>query len=193
MVDKSGTERRSARRESTRSFEPGNMPPLFGDTAATLIVEDDATVANLIATLLSEEGYRCTLAVSGEEARARLSESPFALALVDVMMPGESGLELVADIATEFPDLAVVMVTGVDDPHLAELALQSGAYGYVVKPFRVNELLITVANASRRRCIEIERDTYERRLERRVVDQEADLDDALRRLKETTRQTPRRG
>jgi signal transduction histidine kinase len=159
------------------------MPPLFGDTAATLIVDDDGAVVDVLSRLLTREGYRCTAAGSAEEARARLSESEFAMALVDVMMPGESGLELAADMLADHPDVAVVMVTGVDDPGVAELALQSGAYGYLVKPVRPNELVITAANAGQRRCLQIERRVFERRLLQQVDEQATDLDDALMRLK----------
>jgi DNA-binding NtrC family response regulator len=144
------------------------MPPLYGDTASLLIVDDDPSVAHLLETVLQREGYRCTLAGDASEARARLAEREFAVALCDVMLPGESGLELAADMLREYPDLAVVMVTGVDDPHIADLALESGAYGYLVKPFQLNQVLITVATASRLRCLEIERRRYEQRLEQRV-------------------------
>jgi putative two-component system response regulator len=174
-------------RPMTPRFQPGEMPSLFGDTAAALIVDDDQQAARALSWLLADEGYRCTLAANATEARARLSEGPFALALVDVMMPGESGLELAARMLADFPDLAVVMVTAVDDPTIAELALETGAYGYIVKPFSANDVLITVANAGRRRCLEIERDAYEHRLELLIGEQEADLDDALRQLKDERR------
>jgi DNA-binding NtrC family response regulator len=184
---------RAARRPQRNDvvFEPGNMPPLFGDTAAALIVDDDDQMGRVLSRLLGREGYRCTFASNAADARALLSTAEFAIALVDVLMPGESGLELVADMLTCHRDLAAVMVTGVDDPHLAALALESGVYGYVVKPFQPNQLLITVANAGRRRCLEISRRVYEERLERLVDEQAADLDEALTRLKEARR--PRRG
>ena len=165
-------------------FRPGGMPPLFGDTTSTLIVDDDPKVAELVSSILEADGYHCTVAHNAADARAVVDKQDFALALVDVMMPGESGLEVAADLLRDRPDVAVVMVTGVDDPKIAELALDIGAYGYVVKPFAANQLLITVANAGRRRCLEIERRAYQQRLERRVDEQAADLDDALLQLKE---------
>jgi DNA-binding NtrC family response regulator len=171
-------------RKGRRLFRPGSMPPLFGDTAATLVVDDDEQVAEALRRLLNRHGYDCTVAADAAEARAWLLEKDFALALVDVMMPGESGLELAVDMLAEHPDLAVVMVTGVDDPSIAELALSCGVYGYVVKPFQPNQVLVTVASASQRRCAEIERNLYEKRLELRVEEQAADLDDALVRLKQ---------
>src|SRR5438477_10092031 len=72
-------------------FRPGQMPPLFGDTAAVLIVDDDERVATLLTLALEPEGYNCVVARDGAEARAQLAEKECAVALVDVMMPGESG------------------------------------------------------------------------------------------------------
>ena len=76
------------------------------------------------------------------------------------------------------------MVTGVDDPEIAEIALRSGAYGYLVKPVTHNEVVIAASNAGRRRCLEIESSVYRRRLEARLDEQSADLEEALVQLKE---------
>jgi DNA-binding NtrC family response regulator len=140
-------------------------------------------VSALLEMMLRPEGYDCTLASNAEEALARLSERDFAIALVDVLMPGHTGLELVDRALELYPFLAVVMVTGVDDPEIAELALQSGAYGYLIKPFRHSEVLVAASNAGRRRCLEIESSVYRRRLETHLDEQAADLDDALMQLK----------
>jgi len=187
MPENASDQSRAARRER-RPFRPGEMPPLFGDTAATLIVDDDVQLADVLRRLLAREGYNCTLAKDAADARARLAEHQYALALVDVMMPDETGLELVADMLAHHRNLAVVVVTAVDDLSIAKLAIQSGVHGYVIKPFRPSQVLITVANASERRCIEIERDVYERRLEVHVREQAADLDDALLKLKDAKRE-----
>lgn len=154
-------------------FRPGEMPPLFGDTAATLIVDDDPAVANLLKEILEPEGYRCTVVGNGAEARAELSQRPFSNALVDVMMPGESGLELVAELLAKHSDMAVVMVTGVDEPAIAQMAIDSGAYGYLIKPFRNGDVINTVAAAGHRRCIEIEHRARTARLERLLADKKA--------------------
>jgi DNA-binding NtrC family response regulator len=166
------------------------MPPLFGDTTSVLIVDDDPQVAELLQRMLQPEGYECTLAGNTAEAMARLSERDFAVALVDVLMPGGTGLELVDRALELYPFLAVVMVTGVDDPKIAELALQSGAYGYLMKPFTHNEVLVATSNAGRRRCLEIESSVYRRRLETHLEEQAADLDDALMQLKLLRGQLP---
>lgn len=169
-------------RDGTLRFRPGAMPPLFGDTTAVLIVDDEPAVSMLLEQILMPEGYHCTIANNAREARERLAERPYALALVDVLMPGENGLELVADIVPKYRDLAVVMVTGVDEPSIADLALDSGAFDFIVKPFRESEVLITVANAGRRRCVEIDRRVHAERVERELADKSAALGDALDRL-----------
>ena len=165
------------RREELR-FRPGDMPPIFGNTADILIVDDDEIVTTILVRLLGRAGYRCTCARDAVTARARLAEGAFAIALVDVMMPGESGLELTESILAEHPDMAVVMVTAVDDTSIAERAFESGAYGYVVKPFRGPDLLLTVANAGRRRCLDIAQRAYQDRLELLVEEQARELENA---------------
>lgn len=152
-------------------FRPGEMPPLFGDTAATLIVDDDPVVGEVLKGLLEPEGYRCTVVTSGAEARQALDAQAFATALVDVMMPGQSGLELAAELVAKHGDLAVIMVTAVDEPAIAQMAIDSGAYGYLTKPFRDGDVINTVAAAGHRRCIEIEHRAHIERLERKLDDQ----------------------
>jgi putative two-component system response regulator len=106
--------------------------------------------------MLQSHGYETVLASDAREARTRLEEQPFALILCDVNMPGESGMDLVRDILSQHPHTAVIMVTGLDSPVLANAALDMGAFGYIVKPFESNEVMIDVANALRRRRLELE-------------------------------------
>ena len=145
------------------------MPELYGDTAAVLVVDDEPQLAVAVVHILERAGYRVTVAANASEARARLADKSFALALVDVNLPDESGLDLAAELLRTHRDVAVIMVTGIDDPAVADVALEAGAYGYVTKPFLRNELLIKVANAGRRRCLEIEREQHIARLEQQLT------------------------
>ena len=79
MTPERGGERSRARDDL--HFRPGDMPPLFGDTAAALIVDDDTPSTQLLDRLLSREGYRCMVASNAAEARALLAEHDFAVAL----------------------------------------------------------------------------------------------------------------
>jgi DNA-binding NtrC family response regulator len=166
------------------------MPPAFGDTAAALIVDDEPAMAELLSRLLHREGYHCTIAANAAVARQHLSEKSFAVALVDVMMPGESGLELVAFMLQQNLDIAAIMVSGVDHPSIAELASSSGAYGYLVKPFQLNQVLITVSNAGYRRCLEILRRRYESQLLGQLDQQAADLEGTRALLEASRRESP---
>jgi putative two-component system response regulator len=84
-------------------------------------------------------------------------------------MPGRSGIDLLAELTEDFPDLAVVMTTGVDDPRIAEAALDIGAFGYVTKPFDTNELLIGLASALKRRELELAHRDNVRALEQTIA------------------------
>jgi cyclic di-GMP phosphodiesterase len=103
----------------------------------------------------------------------------------DVNMPGESGLELVRSAVGLDSELVVIMLTGIDDPAVAEEALAIGAHSYVVKPIEPNEALINVASGLRRRALEIERRAYVRELEAKVLTRTSALRDALARLEQT--------
>jgi putative two-component system response regulator len=76
------------------------------------------------------------------------------------------------------------MVTGLDDPQLANIALEIGAYGYIIKPFEANEVLINVANALRRRRLEIENKSHREKLEQTVLERTSALRQAIRSLEE---------
>jgi putative two-component system response regulator len=92
-----------------------------------------------------------------------------------VNLPVESGLDLVHEVIAHRTDVAVLMVSGADDPQLAETALALGAYGYIVKPFRITEVKIGIANALRRRRLEIENRAHHERLEQLVAERTAEL------------------
>lgn len=155
---------------------------LLAETERILIVDDEQTICTLLARLLGAHGYECVTAESASSARRHLSEGPFALLLSDVNMPGESGFDFAHEVHLDYPDTAVVLVTGVDDRRIAEAALAQGAYGYVLKPFKANELLINVANALRRRALEIENRHHRDRLEQAVLERTSTLRDTIARL-----------
>ncbi len=157
-----------------------------------LIVDDDETVRSMLTRMLGRHGYGCESAVNGAEAREALVRAPFEIALCDLNMPGETGLELVEHITAEHPETATIMVTGADDSTIAEKALGLGTYGYVIKPFYNNELLINIANALRRRRLELESRKHRTALENAVRERTSELEtsvEALRRSELELRQS----
>ena len=147
-----------------------------------LIVDDEQPIRTLLARLLGTHGFDCLTAGSAAEARRLLATEQVALILSDVNMPGESGIEFAQEVGKDYPDIAIVMVTGLDDRRYAEAALEHGAYGYVLKPFKPNELVINVVNALRRRTLEIENRDHRERLEQTVLERTSTLRDTISRL-----------
>jgi cyclic di-GMP phosphodiesterase len=97
-------------------------------------------------------------------------------------MPGESGMALLEFIRQTYPAMAVLMVTGQDDPRLARAAVEQGAFGYMVKPVRPSELLINVSSALYRRELEAENRRVMQRLEGMVSERTSELLGALAKL-----------
>lgn len=156
--------------------------------ANILVVDDEAPVRKLLHKLLTRHGHHCVVASSTAEALATLGgPTAFELVLADVMMPGTSGLDLASQIASSFPDTAVVMVSGVDDSDTARIAIEAGAYGYVLKPFRARELLIMVMNAIRRREAELDNRRHRHQLEELVAERTAALTSTMRLLEGANR------
>lgn len=142
--------------------------PAVTSASSILVVDDEILIANLVARWCQREGYDCDYVGSAAEALEALRTSRYELVISDVMMPGVSGLELLDRVKNEFPDVAVIMMTGVDDRETATSALRKGAFGYLIKPLDENDVLINVANALERRRLVLLRRDYERRLERTV-------------------------
>jgi putative two-component system response regulator len=122
-----------------------------------LCVDDDAQVRGVIGRVLRSAGHECVPAGDADEARALLQAGPFAVVLCDINLPGRSGLDLLREVRENHPDVATLVVTGRDDPTIADRALGLGAFGYVTKPFAPNDLLIDLSNALHRRRFEAER------------------------------------
>lgn len=117
-----------------------------------LIVDDEEAVRNLFAEVLSER-YECVTAAHVQEALERLAEQQFALVIADVQMPGLSGIELLRKIISDFPDVAVIMASGVDRSQRVIDALRVGAFDYLIKPCDLDVLQLSVERALERRAL----------------------------------------
>jgi len=147
--------------------------------ANILIVDDEEQIRRMLSRILERQRYTCTLSADAGEARKCLKSHAFDLVLCDVNMPGESGIDLARHIDAVYEDTAVIMVTGVDDPQVADTAIEVGIYGYIIKPLDVNEVLINIRNSLRRRELEITNRMYRRDLERLVAERTASLRKAM--------------
>ncbi|MFZ5773699.1 MAG: hybrid sensor histidine kinase/response regulator [Thermodesulfobacteriota bacterium] len=153
------------------------------DTTAILVVDDDQATRELFSRHLSGAGYLTSCAASGREALELFAGNFFPLVLLDITMPGISGMAVLRQLRnSDFPP-EVIMVTAVDDPAVAASALELGACGYLVKPFEKNELLIYVAHALRLRELERKNREYRDNLEQQVQERTLQLEQALKDLK----------
>jgi putative two-component system response regulator len=150
-----------------------------------LIVDDEEQIQRVLVKLLERQGYQCSVAGTAEQAHELVRAREFAVLLCDVNLPGQSGIDFLQYIVAEHPNTATVMVTGLDDTALAQTALDIGAYGYIIKPFEMNEMIINVTNALRRRKLEMENRAHRNMLERMVHARTLALRKSVQRLQQT--------
>jgi DNA-binding response OmpR family regulator len=109
-----------------------------------LIVEDEAGIADFLRRGLESDGYAVTWAADGEEGEAQALSGEFDLVLLDVMLPGRDGLEVLASVRRSFPTLPVILLTARGRVEDRVRGLDSGATDYVAKPFSFEELAARV-------------------------------------------------
>jgi two-component system phosphate regulon response regulator OmpR len=115
-----------------------------------LVVDDDARIRQMLSRYFEDEGYRVTAVADGAAMRAQIHASNFNIILLDLMLPGESGLELAREIRSK-SDVPIMMLTGKDDVLDRIVGLELGADDYMAKPFHLREVLARVRTIMRRR------------------------------------------
>jgi len=116
-----------------------------------LVVDDEEIMREILETLLTREGYEVRLASSGAEGLELARALPFDAAIVDIMMPGLDGIATLDEMKRIDDDLAVIIITAFASVESAISAMKAGAFDYVTKPFKNDEVLVVVRNAMERR------------------------------------------
>lgn len=129
-----------------------------------LIAEDDLTLGEALAGFLRQRGHRVTLARDGGEALAALHTHQFSLVITDLIMPVADGLEVLRAARRQEPPPLVVIMTGYASLDSALKATREGAYDYLCKPFKLQEIEVAVANAGRLLALYRENQALLRRL-----------------------------
>ncbi|MGJ8559465.1 MAG: response regulator [Litorimonas sp.] len=114
-----------------------------------LVIDDDDRIRDLLSRYLGRAGYRVSSAKDAADARAKMAGIEYDLLIVDVMMPGEDGVSLVADLR-EHSDIPVILLTALGDPAHRIRGLKAGADDYLPKPFEPEELLLRMDAIFRR-------------------------------------------
>jgi two-component system response regulator PilR (NtrC family) len=121
-----------------------------------LIVDDEASLRDFLSIVFEEEGWRVETAASLAAARIAFAKNEPDLILCDLMLPDGSGIDLVREVKTAAPSVAVIMITAHTSTKSAVEALKAGAFDYIAKPFDIDELKIIVRNAAERKELEDE-------------------------------------
>jgi putative two-component system response regulator len=148
---------------------------MFDQRGTLLIVDDEAAIRKLLCQKLSREGYQYKEANNAELALDMLETSPIALVILDIKMPGKSGIELLPEIKSGYPDTAVIMATAVTDVNAAIQCLKQGADDYILKPFNLDVLSMAVQRALEKRQLQLEIKEYQQYLEDKVEEQTKEI------------------
>ena len=161
-----------------------SKPETKSSPTTVLVVDDEDGIRQALDRFLTRLGYRVLQAASGAEALERqVADSPHVM-LSDIRMPNMSGVELVPKALAQDADLAVVMLTAIDEPRTAIECLKLGAYDYLIKPVDLEELELSLQHALRQRQLEVDRRELEQWLAREVAVRTRDLEERSAAIEE---------
>jgi two-component system response regulator PilR (NtrC family) len=121
-----------------------------------LVVDDEVSIREFLDIMLKKEGYEVTLAEDGQKAKELIAKKTFDMVISDLQMPNVTGLELLKFVKDNYPEMVFMMITAFGTTETAVEAMKMGAYDYITKPFKLDEVRLNIANALRSRNLEVE-------------------------------------
>jgi len=121
-----------------------------------LVADDEKSMREFLDIMLKKEGYKVTLASNGEEVMKLIEKDIFDLALVDIRMPRQDGISALKRIKTVSPETIVIMMTAYASADTAIKAMKEGAYDYITKPFKIDEIKLIIQNALEKKHLQKE-------------------------------------
>ncbi|MEQ1724137.1 MAG: response regulator, partial [Pseudobdellovibrio sp.] len=121
-----------------------------------LVVDDEESIREFLEIMLKKENYEVTTAEDGLRAKEILSKKSFDMVISDMQMPNVTGIELLKYVKESYPDIVFMMITAFGTTETAVDAMKMGAYDYVTKPFKIDEVRLNIANALRSKNLETE-------------------------------------
>lgn len=121
-----------------------------------LVVDDEESIREFLEIMLRKEGYEVTCAEDGQKGLDIIKKKSFDLVISDLQMPNMTGIELLKQVHDNYPELLFMMITAFGTTETAVEAMKLGAYDYITKPFKIDEVRINIANALRSRNLEVE-------------------------------------
>lgn len=131
-------------------------PLIIEERPRVLVVDDEPFIRDILADFLAMEGYYVRTAADGQAALSELRGAPFDVVVSDLKMPNIGGLELLREVSQAYPSTLMVIMTGFGTVETAIHAMKQGAYDYVLKPFKADEIIQVVGRAVRQRRLTAE-------------------------------------
>jgi response regulator RpfG family c-di-GMP phosphodiesterase len=144
---------------------------MTGKRVTILITDDELAIRRLLKQRLTSEGHECLEAGSASRALDELQNNEVELVILDIKMPGKSGVQLLPEIRAGYPDAMVIMATAITDTSTAIHCMKLGAYDYITKPFDLDEVVLSVDKALEKRRLQLENRDYQQHLEQKVTEQ----------------------
>ncbi len=120
---------------------------MVNNKTRVLVVDDEQVVCDLLRSDLSERGYLCSTVLSGNDAVAKLATGGFEVVLLDIRLPGMSGMEVLREIWSNHNHTVTIMITAINDIDIAVEAMKLGAADYIVKPFDLDRVKTSIHTA----------------------------------------------
>jgi len=144
---------------------------MIGTKDTILIIDDEDGIRYVLMHKLTELGYKCLEAENATRAFEILNQTEVGLVLLDMRMPGRSGMDILPEIKTRFPQISVIMATAVSEVNIVIDCMKQGAYDYLTKPFNLTEVGMSVNRALEKRQLEIALKDYHDHLQKKVDEQ----------------------
>jgi two-component system response regulator PilR (NtrC family) len=129
-----------------------------------LVVDDEESIREFLEIMLKKEGYEVTLAEDGQKAKDLLTKKTFDMIISDLQMPHVTGIELLKHVKESYPDTVFMLITAFGTTETAVEAMKMGAYDYLTKPFKIDEVRMNIQNALRSRNLEVENRSLKKEL-----------------------------
>lgn len=129
-----------------------------------LVVDDEESIREFLEIMLKKEGYEVTLAEDGQKAKDLLAKKSFDMIISDLQMPHVTGIELLKHVKDTAPEIVFMMITAFGTTETAVEAMKMGAYDYITKPFKIDEVRLNIQNALRSRNLEVENRSLKKEL-----------------------------
>jgi two-component system response regulator PilR (NtrC family) len=129
-----------------------------------LVVDDEESIREFLEIMLRKEGYEVTCVEDGQKALDVIKKKTVDMVISDLQMPNLTGIELLRQVKDQYPNLLFMMITAFGTTETAVEAMKLGAYDYITKPFKIDEVRINIANALRSQNLEVENRTLKKEL-----------------------------